>query len=161
YYGDIFYGDLWKYDRSINQWAWMGGSQVPNDPGNYSILGVPDSAVHPRAEASAASWTDNKNHFYLFGGNSQYEFSNVGNDMWVYDELTNKWTWLLGSKEVNKPGVSGSECAFDESNVPTSRALGIGVQLADNSFCLVGGWTDWGQLTVAASRDVWKFNSDS
>ena len=33
------YNDLWEFDLSTEQWAWMGGSNEFNQPGLYGTLG--------------------------------------------------------------------------------------------------------------------------
>src|SRR6185295_4560425 len=37
------YGDLWKFNPSINQWAWIKGTGLPNQAGIYGVQGVPSS----------------------------------------------------------------------------------------------------------------------
>ena len=60
-YGNIN-GDLFEYDPTINQWAWMNGSSVVNDPGNYGTQGVPLLANYPPSRSHGmASWTDKQN----------------------------------------------------------------------------------------------------
>ena len=53
--------DLWEFDISTNEWAWMGGSSAfPTDcscgqPGVYGTLGVPATGNTPGGRVSASS----------------------------------------------------------------------------------------------------------
>ena len=55
--------DLWRFDPAIGQWAWMGGSNSPNQIGTYGTLGTPapgnvagarEGAVSGRTEAKSS-----------------------------------------------------------------------------------------------------------
>ena len=41
--------DLWRFNRSTNEWTWMKGSSGFNQTGIYGTLGVPDSNNTPSA----------------------------------------------------------------------------------------------------------------
>ena len=34
-----YLNDLWQYNPTTNQWAWMHGSTTPGDPGNFEMKG--------------------------------------------------------------------------------------------------------------------------
>jgi hypothetical protein len=46
--------DLWKFDITTNEWTWMSGSSIPNQPGNYGVKGVADLLMFPRHAMSTA-----------------------------------------------------------------------------------------------------------
>ena len=91
--------DLWELDPSINQWAWMGGSNsVGSDcaqgaspltcgqPGVYGTLGTPAALNTPGGRAYAANWTGSSGNFWLFGGigfDGSGNFSELS-DVWMY-----------------------------------------------------------------------------
>jgi hypothetical protein len=74
--------DLWEFNPSTNEWAWMGGNttetgcfitQAGNTictgrPGVYGTLATPAPGNNPGGRLAASSWTDNKGNFWLFGG---------------------------------------------------------------------------------------------
>jgi hypothetical protein len=58
--------DLWKYSISLNQWTWMSGDNIPNQPGVYGTIGVPNPANKPGARWCYTSWKDNAGNLWLF-----------------------------------------------------------------------------------------------
>src|SRR5262249_16546264 len=62
------YNDLWKYDPKINEWTWMGGSNIPAQAGIYGTKGVASQRNIPGARYNGVSWTDSSGNFWLFGG---------------------------------------------------------------------------------------------
>lgn len=101
--------DLWEFNPSTNEWAWMAGSS--NRPcedadcgqyGVYGVLGTPSAANTPGGRGDAVGWTDSNGNFWLFGGNG---FASAGiasllNDLWVFNPSTNTWTWMGGNSTV-------------------------------------------------------------
>ena len=68
-----FLNDLWEFDPSTSEWAWMGGSstitsETDGQPGVYGTLGTPSAGNIPGSRAEASSWTDSSGHFWLLGG---------------------------------------------------------------------------------------------
>jgi N-acetylneuraminic acid mutarotase len=110
--------DLWEYDPSSNEWAWMkgnGGAYCPVDPlvgGPHACtsspavvgaLGVPSSQNTPAGGSNLAAWTDKDGNFWLFGGQApDITGENDGfyqgqtNALWVYSPAVNEWTWMGG-----------------------------------------------------------------
>ena len=54
--------DLWRYNLTSNQWAFMGGSQYVQDPGVYTAPNL-----WPSAREYPATWVHN-GAFWFFGG---------------------------------------------------------------------------------------------
>ena len=86
--------DLWEFNPSTKQWAWMGGSSTVGSnggqPGVYGALGTPAAGNIPGGRASAASWTDHSGNLWLFGGRGFDADGNNGslNDLWKYQPST-------------------------------------------------------------------------
>jgi N-acetylneuraminic acid mutarotase len=86
-----FCDDLWEFDPTLNEWAWMGGSSTAGgdsaQPGTYGILGTPAAGNIPGSREQVAAWTQNGGKFWLFGG---YGLASSGpqagslNDLWEY-----------------------------------------------------------------------------
>jgi N-acetylneuraminic acid mutarotase len=121
--------DLWKFDASLSQWAWMGGDSTISHTcfgsalsgyycggkwGVYGTRGAPDPGNLPGGREGAVTWTDNQGNFWLFGGyqintatQSQYFF----NDLWEFVPSSNQWTWIAGSNSTQN-----ADC-FQEMNM--------------------------------------------
>lgn len=112
--------DMWKYDLSLHQWAWMSGPSkfttcdqggVGNLacpwPGVYGALGVPSPSNRPGTRAGSVTWRDKKGNVWIFGGGGNgVTASETGdlNDIWMYNPTTTEWAWMGGPK-----GVPGCE----------------------------------------------------
>ena len=154
--GNLWYlcdGDsLWKYDISINQWAWMKGS---GNLANHGIKGVPSPANTPgRRGYGTPAWTDPDGNFWLFAG------LNVGQcaDLWKYNPQTNQWTWMSGSNSFSDPGVYGIQGVPSPLNYPSSRAetTASWVDTAYNTLWLFGG-----SVFNSYAHDLWQYNITS
>ena len=83
------YGDLWEFSPAANEWTWVSGSCVANQPGIYASQGVASASNDPGARHGALSWTDSSGNFWLFGGFGYVGIGNVGflNDLWEFNPL--------------------------------------------------------------------------
>jgi N-acetylneuraminic acid mutarotase len=113
----VHLNDLWRYDISINQWAWMKGSNGGDQHSVYGIKGIPDSANHPSGRWCYAKWKESNGNFWLFGGSDS---SGGKNDLWRYNPNTNMWTWMSGTNLVGDSGRSGTQCIGDTMNAPSA-----------------------------------------
>jgi N-acetylneuraminic acid mutarotase len=113
---DIYFNDLWEFNPSTNEWAWMGGSNtVGSDctltselnaqqgcglPGVYGTLGLPSAGNSPGSRSKASSWTDKSGNFWLFGGQG-YDagvHNSDLNDIWVFNPSMKEWAWMGGTQ---------------------------------------------------------------
>jgi PKD repeat protein len=147
--------DMWKYDVSINQWAWMSGTQTYVHQGNYTTTCVPDSMSFPASSSeNKACWTDNCGNFWLLGGNIG---SSCLNDLWRFNPATNEWTWVNGSNTGNIPSVFGTLGVSSPTNIVGSRMGASGYVDANNYLWLYGGCdVGYGQFFA----DMWRFVPD-
>jgi hypothetical protein len=117
--------DLWEFNPSTKEWAWMGGSSTignscfafdiggPGEkncarPGVYGTLGTPAAENTPGSRQGAMGWADSKGNLWLFGGwgydiGNQVQF--YFNDLWEFTPSTKEWTWIGGSSTG-----AGSHC---------------------------------------------------
>ena len=161
--GDL--NDLWKY--SGNQWTWMGGANVTEQPGVYGTLGVPAPGDVPGARQLAASWTDASGNFWLFGGTG-LDSNGTGallNDLWKYDPATAMWTWMGGPKVVCNtggnsacPGVYGAQGVPAPESGPGSRFDAASWTDSCGNLWLFGGSgfdsIGWG----GSLSDLWRYD---
>ncbi len=129
-YSDL--NDLWEFQPSTKQWTWVGGSSAIQSvdygqPSVYGVLGVPAAGNIAGGRAAAASWTDNKGNFWLFGGQDGAYLRTSGslwNDLWEFTPGANEWAWMGGSTSnlFALAGVYGTEGVPDVANLPPSRS---------------------------------------
>jgi N-acetylneuraminic acid mutarotase len=154
--------DLWKFDPSTNEWAWMGGSStVPGlnegPPGVYGALGTPAAGNVPGGRYYGTGWTDSSGNLWLFGGWGYDASGNSGqlNDLWAFNPSTYEWAWMGGSSTANQPGVYGTLGTPAAGNIPGSRWDASSWTDSGGKFWLFGGWgygANFGYLD-----DMWKY----
>jgi N-acetylneuraminic acid mutarotase len=94
--------DLWEFNPSRNEWAWMGGSasvtancftidDLCGQPGVYGKLTVQAFGNTPGGRYFSVGWLDSKGNFWLLGGNGFDFKDNRGylNDLWEFQPNTN------------------------------------------------------------------------
>jgi len=149
--------DLWEY--ASGQWAWMGGSNLVNQPGTYGTQGKPAAGNVPGARFHAVSWTDKSGNFWLFGGNvnalnSSGEF--YLNDLWEYN--AGEWTWMDGSSTIDQPGMYGTQGTASAGNIPGSREQAFGWTDASGNFWLFGGNGFDSTGSYGFLNDLWEYS---
>ena len=93
--------DVWRYNPSTQQWAWMGGSSiVPSNCnalygycGSTGTFGTPLTPAFgniPGGRDMAAAWTDRKRNFWLMGGEGWDSLAEgLLNDLWEFSMDSN------------------------------------------------------------------------
>ncbi len=168
-----YFNDLWEFNPSTRQWAWMGGSSagVPGlnegQPGVYGTLGVPAAGNVPGGRNAAASWVDSSGNFWLFGGLGSDSTGQTGylNDLWRFNPATSQWTWMGGSSTIGSngtlPGVYGTLGLPAATNVPGGRSNATTWTDSSGNFWLFGGSGNDANGNVAPLNDLWEFNPGS
>lgn len=148
------YGDLWSYDPLNSEWTWASGTNTPNQPGHYGVMGTPDPANEPGAKAYAVSWRDSQGKLWVFGGNSA---DGCMNDLWKFDPATGQWTWMSGSNATFGPAHYGIRGAIDSANVPGPRKCAVSWIDAQDRLWLFGGngYVETG--IEGRLNDLWRF----
>jgi PKD repeat protein len=157
-YNGVSMNDLWKFDVGINEWTWMSGSNLTNDPGVYLTNCVFDSVNIPRSRFEhRSSVTDNCGRFWLFGG-AIFNPGGFLNDLWVFDPVTVKWNWVSGTNVVDQMGNYGTKGVSSPTNMPSSRIGADAWWGNDNRFYMFGGSrSPWSSYV----GDLWVFTPDS
>lgn len=140
--------DLWRYSPDTNQWTWMKGYNITEQPGVYGTIGTPALANTPGARFRSVTWTDTSGNLWLFGGAgyaSSAASSGFLNDLWKYNPSTNQWTWMKGSNTVDQPAVYGTMGTPSAANTPGASYGGAtSIDSAGNLWLFAG--------------DIWKYN---
>jgi len=146
--------DLWEFNPSTNEWAWMSGGNTGNQLGVYGTLGVTAPQNVPSFRQSGASWTDGGGNLWFFGGIGP---EGIYNDLWVFSPAVNEWTWTGGSNIPIQPGVYGTLGVPAAGNIPGSRYTSATWTDSSGNFWLFGGV---GIDTTGNSgdlNDLWKY----
>ena len=179
--------DLWKFEFSSNEWAWMGGSTVSagcvtyrlglticgGQPGVYGTLETPAAEDIPGGRATAVSWIDAGGSFWLFGGQGFDSAGNQGNlnDMWEFDPNAHNWTWMGGNTteagcgilpEGNtfcggRPGIYGTLDAAASTNNPGARFGAASWIDSKGRFWLFGGYGSDSTSNTGVLNDFWGY----
>lgn len=126
--------DMWKYDISLNQWVWVKGSNMMNQPEISAGLGISNTTNTPSFSASSCSWTDSSNNFWLYSYGA----------MWKFNTSTNNWVKLTNQSTLNY-GIVGI------------------TNITNNPGILYGGatWVDTDGNLLHYNVSFWKFNVSS
>jgi N-acetylneuraminic acid mutarotase len=154
--------DLWQYDPSINQWAWMKGSKIVNQTGTFSPIGVTSFSNNPAARYYSSGFKDATGNLWLFGGFTKTSIAYASmNDLWKYDISTNSWTWMKGSVTGNQNGIYGTLGVPSASNCPGSRYSMASWLDKFGNFWIFGGNGMPATSYGGKLNDVWKFDLSS
>ena len=169
-----YLNDLWEFNPSTGQWAWMSGSNessVGGPTGVYGTLGTPAAGNVPGARSSTVSWIDSHGRLWLFGGFGTDANGALGflNDVWEFDPSTNLWTWMGGSSIVGtncpsigtdcgRPGMYGTLGTPAAGNIPGGRQGAITWTDSSGQAWLFGGYGFDSRDALSALNDLWKFN---
>lgn len=120
-----FNGVLWKYDPTINQWAWIKGTA--SSPPVYGTLGVAASANQPGFFSSCPAvgalycmWQDSNDDLWML---INRDGATLDAEIWKYSIATNNWACMrrdissFGASQVNY----GTQCVESASAFPIPR----------------------------------------
>ncbi|MGA9426325.1 MAG: kelch repeat-containing protein, partial [Terracidiphilus sp.] len=170
--------DLWEFNPSTNEWAWMSGSNTVGSysqsgscgwPGVYGTLGSPAAANVPGSRFGGQSWTDRSGNLWLFGGQGFDVNGNYGqlNDLWEFTPSTNEWAWMGGSNAMGPcneygtcgpPGVYGTLGQPAAGNIPGGRLYAPTWTDSGGNFWLFGGWAIDSNDIQGILNDLWEFS---
>ncbi len=155
--------DLWRFNITSKEWAWMSGSKIPNQTGFYGMKGVPDVINHPGARNYSVSWTDTDGNLWLFGGWGYNESGNIGwlNDLWKFDIISKEWAWMSGGKNIVEYGVYGTKGVPDITNCPGGRFVSVSWTDTDGNLWLFGGLGYAESGGPGILNDLWRFDISS
>jgi hypothetical protein len=145
--------DLWRYDLSGNEWTWMSGSNLANNPGVTGPLCELSPNYYPSGRYEARScWRDLNGNFWLYGGLGVLSESN---DLWVYVPDSNAWAIVSTSNIAS--GLYGTQGIPSINTHPPTKMGALGWTDSIGNLWLFNG----GFLGAAIMRnDLWKYEID-
>ncbi|MGA3100797.1 MAG: chitobiase/beta-hexosaminidase C-terminal domain-containing protein [Terracidiphilus sp.] len=162
------FNDLWEFNPSTNEWAWIGGSDSPYQQGVYGNLGTPAVGNVPGARVSAFSWTDSQGNFWLFGGtttNLNGDCQIYFDDLWRFNPSTKEWSWMRGSNGLpacsspsGQPGIYGMQGVAAATNFPGSRVGALSWIGSNGKLWLFGGYGMDSNGQIGSLNDLWEFD---
>ncbi len=113
---DLELNDLWEFNPSTKEWAWMAGSSGGGQAGVYGTKGMPSAQNTPSGREDPSGWTDSKGNLWLFGGYGLDASGAFGflNDLWTFSPTSGEWTWMSGSNTASNcflDGYGAKDCA--------------------------------------------------
>lgn len=155
----VYLNDLWRYNPTTNQWAWISGSNIGNNSGVYNTQGVAAVLNQPGARAASTGFTANGTDLFLFGGFGYASTVSTGdmNDLWKYNTVTGLWTWVKGSSIANALGVYGTQGTTNINNTPGAHEFRKGEVDANGNFILIAGYGNNASST-GFLNEVWSYN---
>jgi N-acetylneuraminic acid mutarotase len=152
--------DLWKYDPTTVEWTWVSGSNTINQTGIYGTQGTAAPSNVPGARSYAVSWIDPQGNLWLFGGEGDSSYGQLGflNDLWKYDPTTLEWTWVSGSNTINQRGTYGTQGTAAPSNIPGGRETVVSWIDPQGNLWLFGGDGLDSAGNIGFLNDLWKYD---
>lgn len=162
--------DLWCFDPSTKQWAWIGGaSNIGNttgaggtdgEPTVYGSFGVAAPGNTPGGRRGAVGWTDGSGNLWLFGGDGVAVSPRVGSldDVWKYSIANNEWTWEGGIQDSERPAVPGTLGVPAAVNLPSGRMLPVGWKDSAGDFWVFSGLGSDYDTWRGDFNSIWMFN---
>lgn len=154
-------GDLWKYDPTINQWAWVNGSQTNNSASVGGVACETDSTFYPGARCeNRAVWKDNNDNLWMYGG-FIYTLAGTGpvySDMWTYFKSCNQWSRMQNGNYSDALPVYGTMGVPDVNNRPGWKMGTAHWQDTTGNFWMWGGFSNI--TDTIYTSDVWRYTPD-
>lgn len=155
-----YYSGLWEYNKNINQWRWIKGSQGYNENGFYGTKYVEDANNQPPGRSVYARWKDAANNLWFYGGSKSYGGINF-QDIWRYSPASNNWTWMGGDTTTNTvEGVYNAPCDTGFSLPNATQENRAACVAANGMFWLFGGF-DYTAAYTRSYNTLWLFNPTS
>ena len=146
----------------VNQWTWIAGDSTVNQAGNYGVKGIASSANKPPTRSKAIYWNDKSGNLWMMGGRNHSNSGNdtFFNDLWKYDIVTLKWTWISGDKIGNQPGIYGTKRIASSLNKPGARSDATSWTDTSGNLWLFGGlgYTSLSYYEYGNLNDLWEYN---
>jgi len=153
-----YLNDLWRFNLSSKNWTWVAGSNAVWQYGIYGTMGQAATSNTPGARGWSATCVDSNGTLWLFGGYGYGSSGSFGflNDLWKYS--SSKWTWINGSKSINRRGVYGTKDIAGADSMPGGRYGSVMWMDTKGNLWIYGGAGYDSRGSGGYLRDLWKFD---
>jgi N-acetylneuraminic acid mutarotase len=135
----------------------MKGASTSNQTGVYGTRGISSVSNTPGARSGGCTWTDYSGALWLFGGENSN--SQRFNDLWKYDRVSGRWTWMKGASTSNQTGVYGTLGTPAAANTPGARKLATSWIDTFGNMWLFGGLAYDRNGNYGPINDLWKYDA--
>ena len=163
--GYQYLNDLWRYNPITNEWTYMKGTSLVNQPSFYGTPGVSSSGNQPGGKKDAITWVDPSGNLWMHGGTGYYGSVSLGtnpqNDLWKYNITTNQWTFYSGciGTASNQYAVYGTQGVASTSNLSGQRTDALSWSDATGNLWMFSGSHNGStQFGGGVMNDLWKYN---
>ena len=152
-----FLGELWAYNYTSDQWAFMGNRTTA-----YGTMGIPSATNWPPERHGGSAWIVN-DVAYMYGGHSiittctAYYISNTYiiidfNDLWIWNNTL--WTWIGGSSVSSSADATYADYSkWSSENYPMAASNMLHWTDNDNL------WLYGGRGVYQSLGDLWVYNT--
>ncbi len=154
------YNTMWQFNTTLMQWRWVGGTNTKNHTGTYGTKGQSSSSYLPSSRRNPATWVDESGNLWLYGGRGINASGQQGNvsDMWRFNPVTEEWTWIAGSKDVDESASYGNKGVAAAGNTPGGRYWSPAWVDSRGDFWMFGGCLNIPGVFNGTFNDTWKFD---
>jgi PKD repeat protein len=154
-----FLADLWRYNKSTNNWTWMNGTNTNFTLGKYGARCTVYHSNDPGGRGeNRAVWTDDNHDFWMLGGLNYASNQILGlNDLWKYCVSKNEWIFIGGDSLANFEGQYGTQGVSNPSSRPGERCGAISWRV-NNDLYIFGGSSSFNYHWL---DDLWRFEIDT
>ena len=160
-FGGSYLNDLWKFDISLNQWAWIGGDQGQDGfEGIPGPVGVESNLYFPSIRRDVKPSIGPDGMIYIYGGYADTWDGYIRSDLWRYNPTNNAWT-LIYNRVVANNSVSGQNIAAmgaENVNNHPGRLSHHTSWFYNNSLYTFGGTPFYTTDEDGYYNQVWKYN---
>lgn len=152
-----YLSDLWKYEPALNRWTWISGDSTVNKLPIVGIKGSYSSTNNPGARWGASGCLDKTGNLLLFGGSlANTTGYSLRNDLWKYDTVLKKWSWISGDNVNNIKAVYGTMGTSSSNNKIGARYFASLCSDGANNIWIFGGFGR-GQSGTGTLNDLWLY----
>ncbi|MGD1064941.1 MAG: chitobiase/beta-hexosaminidase C-terminal domain-containing protein, partial [Terracidiphilus sp.] len=154
---NALFSDLWEFNPSIDEWAWIGGSTSYGQPGVYGSLGSSAAGNVPGARLFATTWSDSNGNLWLFGGLGYDAQGTHGylNDLWQYSLKGTPAVLPPSAAAIPSFSLASGTYASAQTLTISDQTPGAVIYYTTNGTMPNGSSTVYsGQITVSSSETV-------